>query len=486
MLSPRRPWLLPTLAWAGASAVAAGLLTWQALAQQHAAFETDARIAHRLLSQRAAQHDAILATLGLLQPGADGSAPQARLPALYPQVLAVLQRPRGQAWGDAALDAAEAQSRRSGHAVATKLALDSGRFTLLAAAEPASHALVLDVRAMVPTADWPYAAAGPGPRVSLEAAGQSLTLHAGPADLGPRPFRFAKPLSSPSQPFDVVVQQPVGLAALPWVRMAGAALALAAAFALARRWRQQAAARRRAEELLRLGQVARLNTLGELAAGMAHELNQPLTAVMASTQAAQRLLADDPPELDVARQAMGHAAAQARRASEVLTRLRRTVERPDLAAGTQTLDLGAQVRDTLDLLAPECHKRGVTVALDTPAAAVAVTAEPVALQQIAHNLVLNALQAMEQVPAQARRLELLVRADATGGRLVVRDSGPGIAPEALPRVFEPFFSTRAGGLGLGLSLCESLAQGLGGALAVANHAPRGAEFTLTLPLAAPA
>ena len=91
-------------------------------------------------------------------------------------------------------------------------------------------------------------------------------------------------------------------------------------------------ARQRAEELLRLGQVARLNTLGELAAGMAHELNQPLTALLSSTQAAQRLLADDPPDLDTAQTAMARAVEQARRASTVVGRLRRLVERPDLAA----------------------------------------------------------------------------------------------------------------------------------------------------------
>ena len=113
------------------------------------------------------------------------------------------------------------------------------------------------------------------------------------------------------------------------------ALVVAAVLTVLRHGLRQRAARSRAEELLRLGQVARLNTLGELAAGMAHELNQPLTAVLANTQAARRLLDDDPPELATARSAMAQAVEQARRAADVVGRLRRVVERPDATGQTQ-------------------------------------------------------------------------------------------------------------------------------------------------------
>jgi C4-dicarboxylate-specific signal transduction histidine kinase len=213
---------------------------------------------------------------------------------------------------------------------------------------------------------------------------------------------------------------------------------------------------------------------------MAHELNQPLTAVMASTQAARRLLADDPPELGTARGAMDQAVEQARRASEVVGRLRRAVERPDLSGQTQVVDLADAVRRALYLLEPECQRRGVTPVVEA-ATPVTVMAEPVALDQIIHNLLMNALQALEQSPAQ-RALTVRVDHQAPWGRIQVIDSGPGIAPDALPRIFEPFFSTRAGGLGLGLSLCETLALHMGGALAAGANEPRGAVFTLTLPL----
>ena len=121
--------------------------------------------------------------------------------------------------------------------------------------------------------------------------------------------------------------------------------------------------------------------------------------------------------------------------------------------------------------------------LDGAATGLQVRADPVALEQIVHNLLLNALQALEQVPPDQRRLALTLAREQAEAVLAVQDSGPGLAPEVLPHVFEPFFSTRQGGLGLGLSLCESLAQGMGGSLSAANAKLRGGLFRLRLPLA---
>ena len=478
------PWLI---AWLALSALAAlGLSRWE-LNRLREVFDTDARIAHRLLSQRAVQHDTILATLSLLQPevqAREGASPALRLPAVYPQVLSVLQRERGQTWPQPDLQAAEARSRELRHAVLARTDLAAARATVLLAAEPASFALELDLARPMAGAEWPLRADGPV-RATLSIAGQSLTLQGGAADwAGGWQFAARKTLASESQPFELELVRRVGWAELPWSRMGVVTALLAGLLAAGHSALAQRAARRRAEELLRLGQISRLNTLGELAAGMAHELNQPLTAVLAGTQAAARMLADDPPDIALSRQAMEHASAQARRASEVLTRLRRTVERPDAQLAPRPLNLIDVARDVLDLLAPECARRGVTVGLEAASAPLVVASEPVALQQIVHNLVMNALQAMEQVGEGQREL-VLVMTQAPEGRaeLSVRDSGPGIAPDALPRLFEPFYSTRAGGLGLGLSLCETLALGLGGSLRAANREPRGAQFTLSLPLA---
>jgi len=134
-------------------------------------------------------------------------------------------------------------------------------------------------------------------------------------------------------------------------------------------------------------------------------------------------------------------------------------------------------------LPPAWQRRRVAPTLQAETPGVAVQAEPVALEQIIHNLLTNALQALEQVPPRERSLSVRLRAEPGHGALTVDDSGPGIAPELLPRIFEPFFSTREHGLGLGLSLCESLAAGMGGQLRVQPRASRGAAFTLRLPLA---
>lgn len=468
-----------------ASALGALGLARLELTRLREAFETDARIAHRLLSQRVVQHDAVLATLALLQPPAEASAPEQRLAALYPQILGVQRRDRDAAWRDPQLAAAETLSRAVRRPVLAEMDLAHGRYQLVLAAEPASFALRMDLRAAVPWSEWPMAPDTSPVRVTLEHDSQSFVVQPGHLGTGGWRFDFHKHLAADSQPFDVVATRQVGWTELPWGWMLLWSLAVAAALGAAAALLRQREQQRRVEELLRLGQVARLNTLGELAAGMAHELNQPLTAMLANTQAASRLLADDPPEITTAREAMAQAAQQARRAAEVVGRLRRAVQRPDPAAQLQPVVLQDAARNALYLLEPQLLQRQVTTRVDAPAAAVTVLAEPVALEQIVHNLLMNALQALEQVPAPERQLLLTLQADGALGTLTVADSGPGFAPEVLPRLFEPFFSTRAGGLGLGLNLCETLAGGMGGQLSAAHHAPRGAAFRLALPLAPP-
>ncbi len=470
------------------SAVGAVMIARQAIDEQRALFETDARIVHRLLSQQVVQHDAILDTLALLQPapGVPGSvAPEQRLPSLYPHILSVQRRERGATWPDAALGDAERRSAQDRRPALAAPDLPSGRYRLVLAAQPTAYALTIDLRGMVPWDEWPMKPDTSPVRVVLEHQGQRVELQPGDTTAlsgsGGWRFEFHKHLAAASQPFDVVAERRLVWSQLPWGLMLAWTALVATASTLGAQWQRQRTARRRAEELLRLGQVARLNTLGELAAGMAHELNQPLTAVLANTQAAQRLLADDPPELDTARGAMAQAVAQARRAAEVVGRLRQTIERPEARGTTLALDLTDTARRALHLLEPECQRRGVTVQLRADAV-VPVEADPVAVDQIAHNLLMNALQALEGVDAQRRTLSLSVLRANGGGELSVMDSGPGIAADALPRLFEPFFSTRKGGLGLGLSLCETLAQSMGGSLTAANRAEGGAVFTLRLPL----
>ena len=152
-----------------------------------------------------------------------------------------------------------------------------------------------------------------------------------------------------------------------------------------------------------------------------------------------------------------------------------------VASSSGEVDLVEALRRALHLLEPECQRRSVVPVLQVPEP-VRVRADLVTLDQILHNLLMNALQAMDGIDPSRRGLTLRVQRADGEGELSVADKGPGMAPDVLRRVFEPFFSTREGGLGLGLSLCESLAQGMGGSLHAANRPEGGAVFVLRLPL----
>ena len=156
----------------------------------------------------------------------------------------------------------------------------------------------------------------------------------------------------------------------------------------------------------------------------------------------------------------------------------------ETAGQLERVSLLAASRNALYLLQPELARLGITpkTVLDEPE--FSVLAEPVALEQIIHNLLVNALQALEAVPAAERTLTVLLNTAEHRGRLTLQDTGPGIPNNIVAHIFVPFFTTRKGGLGLGLSLCETLTSSMGGTLTAYNRPPRGAEFCLSLPLAA--
>ncbi len=135
------------------------------------------------------------------------------------------------------------------------------------------------------------------------------------------------------------------------------------------------------------------------------------------------------------------------------------------------------------MLEPEFSRHEVVPKVSLQQASPRVLADPVALEQVIHNLLTNALQALDRVHAPERQLNLQLGSEADCGVLKVSDTGPGFADDVLQRIFEPFFSTREGGLGLGLSLCETLVSSMGGSLTASHNTPRGAVFKLTLALA---
>ncbi|WP_291144086.1 HAMP domain-containing sensor histidine kinase [Hydrogenophaga sp.] len=462
----------------GLALVGSALIAQRDLQARRAAFETDARIAHRLLSQQAVQHDAVLATLRLLAPTRNDALP--RLSAIHPRVQKVLARAAGETWPDATLSRAEEASRAVGHAVMADDRIADGHYTLVQAAGESAYALEIALDGLVPDADWPMDRTNSPVRVALALDKQIFPVQAGRPLTQGWHFDFDKVVAAESQPMHVVATRWVGWGELPWTAMAGWTVAVVAALWALRQGLRQREARQRAEALLRLGQLGRLNAMGEFAAGLAHELNQPLTAVLANTQAAQRMLKDDPPAIATAQDAMGAAAAQARRAADVLGRLRRGLEQDASTNLQRPLALGPCVRDALHLMHPDIEQLGVTVRWlrDEP---VTVMADPVALDQIVHNLLSNALQALARQTHRPRALRLSIQRDGSSAVLQVEDTGPGLSPTERERVFEPFFTTREGGLGLGLTLSESLARAQGGELS-ADHAPDGgACFRLRLP-----
>ncbi|MEO7762468.1 MAG: ATP-binding protein [Casimicrobiaceae bacterium] len=470
------------VAWAAIVLLGALVLVRYDIAIRRDAFQNDARIAHSLLSQRAVQHDAILATLALLSPGL---RPEQRLPAVYPQILTVLRREESETWPQPNLVEPEILSREMRRAVVGDVDPQKGQYTLVLAAIPSSFALRVDALRMA-ASDESSLTRTSAIRATLAYADRIITLQPGdPVAAQPSGltsgFVFEKTLSAPSQPFLLRLSRATGPAEWPWTGLLSWAVIAGFVMAAMASWLRGRREQRRAEELLRVGRVERLNTLGELAGGIAHELNQPLAAILANTQAAQRMLDDDPPELTLARQAMTQAATQGRRAADVVGRFRRLIEAPGAAQPQQAVQLDAVVRKVLYLLEPELRRRGINGVVHDRAPL--VLADPVALEQIVHNLVDNAMHALETVPSDERRLELDMRAEESRAVLTIRDSGPGIAPDALPHLFEPFCTTRPNGLGLGLSLCESLAHAMEGTLTAHHATPRGAEFRLTLPLA---
>ncbi len=255
---------------------------------------------------------------------------------------------------------------------------------------------------------------------------------------------------------------------------------------LARRRRAEAA-RKVAEEdaeaqRREVAHMSRVFILGELSGAIAHELNQPLTAILANAQAAQMMLARDEPDIDEALLALEDIVADDNRAGQVIQRLRSLLKKE---RGTwELIDLDDLVRQTYGLVRNEFVARGIDAVLDLGSIPEAVRGDPVQLQQVALNLLVNAMDAVSDNPPGQRRLVVRTSA-AEPGRvaLAVIDNGAGIVPSAASRLFQPFFTTKAKGLGLGLSICSTILATHGGALTLANGLDGGAVATVTLPSA---
>ena len=232
-----------------------------------------------------------------------------------------------------------------------------------------------------------------------------------------------------------------------------------------------------------LARVARLTTMGELAASIAHEINQPLAAVVANGNAALRWLAHTPPDLEETRDSIKAILNEGYRASEVTGRIRSLLKHS--APDYLELDLNDTIRDVLELTAGALRSRGVVIQSQLSAALPKALGDRVRLQQVIMNLIMNGADAMSAVTDRPRILHIGSQIDSTGNLLVsVRDSGNGIDEAIRDSIFKPLFTTKSTGMGMGLSICRSIVEAHGGKIWAVPAAPYGTDFRFIIPPAA--
>jgi PAS domain S-box-containing protein len=229
--------------------------------------------------------------------------------------------------------------------------------------------------------------------------------------------------------------------------------------------------------------LSRVAMLGELSGALAHELNQPLTAILSNAQAAQRFLADDQPDLNDLRDILNDIVHDDQRAGEVIRRLRSLLKKGEVSH--QPLNLNEIVGDVLRLAHNDLLIRNIATRTNFAHGVVVAKGDRVQLQQVLLNLIMNAADAMATCAPPDRQLFVGTEtAGPSGVRVSVIDSGPGIAPDVLSRLFDPFVTTKAHGLGLGLKVCRTIIESHGGQITGVNNPGRGATFAFTLPVEA--
>jgi len=229
-----------------------------------------------------------------------------------------------------------------------------------------------------------------------------------------------------------------------------------------------------------LAHVSRVSALGSLSGTIAHEINQPLTAILSNAQAARRMLAEEPPDLVEIGDALDDIIQEDSRAGDVIRRLRGMLRRGE--SRTEPIAINDLVRSTLRLLHSELANRRISVDLELADRLPAVRGDPVQLQQVLLNLLMNAMDAVGQPLASQRAITITTRAPGPGYvEAVIADRGPGLGADQKARLFEPFYTTKEHGLGLGLAICASITGAHGGRLDVANDPAGGACATLVLP-----
>jgi PAS domain S-box-containing protein len=238
-------------------------------------------------------------------------------------------------------------------------------------------------------------------------------------------------------------------------------------------------------ELLRqrteLAHIARVSSMGELAASLAHELNQPLGAILANAEAAELFLEQDPPALNELHDILAAIRKDDERAAEVINRMRSLLRKRALER--RPIEVNSLVEEVRQLVSGDAALRGISLTSDLVPELPKISGDHVHLQQVLLNLVLNGMDAVACLPRERRRLSISTRLGADGQvELAVIDSGPGIEPASLSRLFEPFYTTKPNGMGMGLSITRTIVEAHRGRIWAENIASGGAAFRIVLPI----
>ncbi|MCP2004245.1 sensor histidine kinase [Buttiauxella ferragutiae] len=292
-------------------------------------------------------------------------------------------------------------------------------------------------------------------------------------------WRWEKQITSPSQPLSLTVTNNPDWRNLPWLLMVLVGLFWAVVIYFYNQYQKTKRQRNIADLRAHFSELSRLNAMGEIAAGMVHELNQPLTAILSYSQTAQRLIAQQ--QAEKALPLLDASVTQTKRISALLRTFREKLHSDEQAL--QPVDLRRVWEHVVTLLGNEIQRGKVTVINNIPDSLPPLMASPLGIEQIFHNLLNNAIQAQQQIPAGKAWVRINASQSENSIVLTVTDGGPGLTEQALEQVFMPFFTTRKEGLGLGMALTETLVQRLNGSIQAENSPNGGACFTLIFPFA---
>jgi len=497
------------LRWLGLSLAGCLLLAAWRYVQLDQEFAVDARARYSVLAQRMDQHDAHLTSLAAVAQLDDSgyasfNAVAAAVRRYYPRIAAiqliglepaprVLASTEGEATLPVGMDAVRQRAQSLSAGRAAVLANGDGKHYVLVKrlGSESLTALVLVIDS-ARLADTDTADGAPLDLLLSDADGVVVgrAPDVAPAQTATQTARWlptlraTHTLTSASQPLQLSLQRQVSVkellpAPLVLLVVLGSAglLWLIDGMRRTRLARQESALR---SQELRLAHAMRVNGLGEMASGIAHELTQPMTAVLSQSQAGLRLI-ENGAGTDELLPVLQANIRLAKRAGDILSRMRSYAsQRPPV---TQRIRLDTLVLGAVELARADLAERGIVLSTELDAADASVQVDPVSIEQVLHNLLRNAAESLDAAAPGTARITVTSAVDAKGVHVSVSDNGPGIEPQDLSRLFTPFFTTKAGGMGLGLSICERLVEEAGGRIEVVSVPGDGACFTVHLPAA---